>query len=204
MIETVKKTQIIEVTKDISFIKATKEPLSADVAFIKAGNETWIYDCGADDYTAQVINEITGVKNVVLSHFHPDHTQNINRITCDKIYGGKNTAGYFALTDVITESVDFGQVQLIPVQSSHAKGCVALKAGEYLFLGDTTYAAYKNNQRCYNAQKLKQTLETLKSIDAKYFCLSHDRMFVRPKDSVIMLLEHIYGKTPDEHNWIYL
>ncbi len=199
------KKQIIEITKNISFIKSTKEPLSADVAFIRDGETTWIYDCGADDYSAEVINNIAGQKNVVLSHFHPDHTQNINRITYNKVFGGKHTAQYFNVTDIVTQTIETGNVQLIPLQSSHAKGCLLLKAGDYLFLGDATYAAHKNGRRCYNVQKLKQTLDTLKSIDASFFCLSHDRCFVRPKQSLILLLEHIYyAKTPDEHNWIYL
>ena len=192
------------VTEIFSYIKAIESPLSADVAFIKTKECTWIFDTGACLEARQAIEEIEGPKYVVISHFHEDHISNVPLIKYDRMFGGKNTAGYVPLTDIITERTAFDDIELIPVASSHAKGCLLMKAGRYLFLGDATYASEKNGMRCYNVQKLKEMLDTLKGIDAQYFCLSHDRRFIRPKESIILLLEHIYSKKKNNESWIYL
>ena len=37
----------IKITEQISYCPATEEPLSADVGFIRCGEEWWIYDVGS-------------------------------------------------------------------------------------------------------------------------------------------------------------
>ena len=44
----------IKITEQISYCPATEEPLSADVGFIRCGEEWWIYDVGSSTEAAAV------------------------------------------------------------------------------------------------------------------------------------------------------
>lgn len=184
---------MVELNEKISYIKATESPLSADVVFIKSDDAVWIFDVGTSQEAASEIAKINCKKNIVLSHFHPDHIANILRVKYDSLFVGDNTAKYVTGGTVVKEKISFDDVELYPIVSCHAKGSLILKTGEYAFLGDATYATYKKGKRCYNAQQLHDEINFLKSLDVKYFGLSHDRFFIREKKTVIALLENIYS-----------
>ena len=90
------KMSLIKLTPEISYLPSVEAPLSSDVVFIKPqdSDTTWIFDVGSCGEAAQLINQIEGKKNIVISHFHPDHIINLLKVKYDKLYVTKYTKKY--------------------------------------------------------------------------------------------------------------
>lgn len=199
---------MINLTQNISYIPSSTKPFSCDVVFIKGQKFTWIFDCGTTKEIADEINKIQMPKNIVISHFHPDHILNLARINYDNLYVSKYTKKYtfkgtvlesdFFAQDFLAGSTsqndDKNQIKIFHLPSSHAKGCLCLACGDYCFMGDGTYAKELIGNHYYNAQLLLQMINVMENIDAKYFCLSHDKNFVQNKETVIALYKDIYKR----------
>ena len=202
---------MINLTQNISYIPSSTKPFSCDVVFIKGQKFTWIFDCGTTKEIADEINKIQMPKNIVISHFHPDHILNLARINYDNLYVSKYTKKYtfkgtvlesdffaqdFLDTTSKKENLDNqkNQIKIFHLPSSHAKGCLCLACGDYCFMGDGTYAKELIGNHYYNAQLLLQMINVMENIDAKYFCLSHDKNFVQNKETVIALYKYIYKR----------
>lgn len=190
--------ELIRINDSIRYLPAGEEPLSSDVVFIDGADRTYIFDAGASDEAAEAINSVQGRKTVVISHFHRDHTANVSRIGFDRLYGSKETIRHTRTGTVITEPVvleDDVPVTVMPMPSSHAKGCLALVYGdEYAFLGDGAYAGFKKERRVYNVYKLRETIKFLDSLNVRYFALSHYRHLVYEKKIVLEMLRAEYSK----------
>jgi len=192
---------LVNITENISYLPATEKPLSCDIVFIKTNKATWIFDVGLNSEAIKEIKNIQGPKNVVISHFHPDHILNLPRVSCDNLYVSSNTKKYTFRGTVVKDLLEFDEepkIKILELPSSHAKGCLCLICGDYAFMGDGTYCKPIRGHHTYNAQKLQQMLETMEKIDAKYFCLSHESVFIKDKEAVIALYKDIYARrTPD-------
>ena len=222
-----KNYNIKTIDESISYIPASMNPLSADVAFIKTENTTWIFDAGSSDEAFAEISAVQGKKNIVLSHFHPDHTANITRLELDKLsinlFMSNHTAKYFRniadITHVNSGSNDSGNkpgvtivdstfkdestgLKICTIPSSHAKGCLCLVYKDYAFLGDATYCKEKNGSRVYNVQQLKAEISFIESLPCRYVCLSHDEKFVHEKQMILKLLKSIYDKRTENEPFI--
>ncbi len=176
----------MQIADNIVTLEASENPLSADIVFIKDNDITYIYDVGECDEAYERIQEIKGKKIVIISHFHRDHTHNLSRITYDGLYASKETVKKFKTGTIVKEQTNLGVIKLIPIPSSHCKGCIALLYHDYLFVGDALYPSDKG----FNRQILDNTVNTLENIDFKYFCISHRKMFVNPKDAIMRWLEY--------------
>lgn len=217
---------LINLTQNISYIPSSTKPFSCDVVFIKGRKFTWIFDCGTTKEIADEINRIQTPKNIVISHFHPDHILNLARVNYDNLYVSKYTKKYtfkgtvlesdFITQDYLEQTItanlqntkntqslqnslaiqndDKNQIKIFHLPSSHAKGCLCLACGDYCFMGDGTYAKELIGNHYYNAQLLLQMINVMENIDAKYFCLSHDKNFVQNKETVIALYKDIYKR----------
>lgn len=219
-----KNYNIKKIDESISYIPASMNPLSADVAFIKTENATWIFDAGSSDEAFDAISAVQGKKNIVLSHFHPDHTANITKLETDKLYlfMSSHTAKYFRnfidgthcgnrdsdnnkpdvkIIDGTFKDESTG-LKLCTNPSSHAKGCLCLVYKDYAFLGDATYCKEKNGSRVYNVQQLKAEISFIESLQCRYVCLSHDEKFVHEKLMILKLLKSIYDKRTENEPFI--
>lgn len=199
--------EMIRINERISYIKASGKPLSADVGIIEGDEYLWLFDVGADESVSAVLNGMNKPKKAVISHFHPDHTGNIDKAALGEIYLGANTFGYIKRGSIIEKDIfinDGIKIHIFPLPSSHAKGSVGLEVGEYAFLGDATYATMKQGKVCYNASVLKEEIAVLKKLSAKYFLLSHDEKFIRDKEDVIAGLEEIYLKRNPKEAYIFV
>ena len=194
-----------KITDRIACLPATETPLSADVGIIRCDDGLWVFDVGCSDEAVSVINELEAPKNIVLSHFHPDHTGNIGRVTYDALYAGTFTCRKLgAGTEVTGHLYLENGIHLFPIPSSHAKGCVGLEYGGYAFLGDATYSTTKDNRVAYNAGVLKEMIAVLKSLQADWFLLSHSESFAKSKAEVLAQLEEIYALRDCQKPYIFI
>lgn len=201
-----KTEKMIQLTEIISYKKATREPLCADIGIIRGKEKLWLYDVGTGDEARLKIRRLQEEAgqdlSVVLSHFHPDHTGNLLQLleeftTESALYVGENTYKYTQTGIVVKEDLyieDGEEFHLFPLPSCHAKGSLGLEiSGEYAFLGDGIYSTQKGGRRVYNAQLLLEEIRVLKALRAETFLLSHrDPMMVK-KETVIAWLEQIYA-----------
>ena len=81
--------ELIKLNNHISYITSTDVPLSANVVLVNGNDHVWMFDVGNHPDIPEIFNEFNrdGKKiNAVLSHFHPDHIGNIQKIKFDKVY----------------------------------------------------------------------------------------------------------------------
>lgn len=85
----------IKITEQISYIKASDNPLSADVILVDGQEYLYVFDVGNNEQVAECLNAIPKKKRLILSHFHTDHMGNIGRVDWESVYFGANTEKYF-------------------------------------------------------------------------------------------------------------
>ena len=183
---------VIDINERISYIEATEEPLSADIGIIRCNDTEWLYDVGNDERS---LAGLKGQYNVVLSHFHQDHTGSLDKIRVGELYVSGATFRHTGWGTVVNGELTIGDLRIFQIPSSHTKGCLGLEIGnEYAFVGDALYCKAKDGHYAYNAQLLKDEIEVLKELKASKLLVSHFKGLVRPKDEVIAELEQIYSK----------
>lgn len=188
----------INLYEGIEYIKATDNPLSADVGIIRGNDFMWLYDVGSSDASAGIINSFDAPVNIVLSHFHPDHIANLRRVRYRDLYVGDNTYRYTNSGTVVDKDIlinDGVSLCIFPLPSSHAKGSLGLCVNQRIaFLGDAIYATKKSGRIVYNVQLLKAQIEALEAVTAEYFVISHEENVLKKKDAVMSFLKSIYDK----------
>jgi len=90
-----KKIEQIKIADYISYIRASDNPLSADVILIEGQKYLYVFDVGNNEQVAKYLNSLPKKKRVILSHFHTDHMGNIGRVNWNNVYFGANTEKYF-------------------------------------------------------------------------------------------------------------
>ena len=188
---------LIEITPEIKYLPSVENPISSDVVFIKpAGSEiTWIFDVGTCGEAAELINQVEDKKNIVISHFHPDHILNLIKVKYDNLYVTKYTRKYTRAGEVVEDELTFPDgIKIYTIPSSHSKGCLVLEYKDYVFLGDATYCHFRLTAREYNVQLLEQMIKKMSEITAPYFCLSHDKGFVQEKEAVLRIYRKILAR----------
>lgn len=197
-----------KITDSIYYIKATNNPLSADVGIVEGKEYCWIYDVGCNEEVCQVLAGIKKDKAVVLSHFHPDHIGNLSKVSCSKLYCGDNTYKYIQTGEIVDRELvmeDGVSIHLFKIPSSHAKGSIGMEVnGEYAFWGDAAYCTTKSGKHVYNAQFLLEQIRVLEGLPAKYILLSHEEDFVTEKEKLLEMLYSWYGKRDAKSPYIYV
>ena len=70
---------MIKLDKNIEYLPAEDNPLSADVYIIYGEKRNFIIDTGSNDEAYKLIKNIDN-KTIVITHFHADHIGNLKRI----------------------------------------------------------------------------------------------------------------------------
>ena len=188
---------LINLTPEISYLPSVESPISSDVVFIKpqGSDTTWIFDTGTCGEAAELINAVEGKKNIVISHFHPDHILNLLKVKYDKLYVTKYTKKYTRAGEIVDGELLFPDgIKISQFPSSHSKGALILEYKDFAFLGDATYCHFRLTAREYNVQLLEQMIKKMEEITAPNFCLSHDKGFVQPKESVLRIYRKILAR----------
>lgn len=195
---------LIKISDCISYLPASSKPLSCDIVFIKTDKATWIFDVGLSKNAAELINKVQGPKNIVISHFHPDHTLNLVKVSYDNLYVSSNTKKYVFKGTVVKDCLVINenpQIKIMEFPSSHAKGCLCLVCQDYAFMGDGTYCKERIGNHTYNTQLLKAEIDFLEGLDCKYVCLDHDPNFIQERRALIALHKEIFARhKPGEPN----
>lgn len=180
------------ISDKISYIPATESPLSADIGIIRDGEQTWLFDVG--NGTA-AIDGLSGSFQVVLSHFHGDHTGNLKKLDIQNLYVSGETRRHIGGGFLVKEDLFLGAMHLFPIPSSHCKGCLGLEIDEaYAFVGDALYCKGKNGDYFYNTQLLRDEIAVLKKLKAPCLLVSHHPGLVRSREEVIAELEELYAQ----------
>lgn len=195
---------MIKVEDYLIYLEETREPLSADVYFIRGNKYTYIFDVGSNKDSRELIDKIDD-KIVIISHFHQDHIGNM-RFVKDKVkevYLGDYTykiLGYGNVIKDIYEINDGINIKIISIPNSHAKGslCVIIN-NKYLLIGDALYS----NRYGYNVSLLNEQLKLLKKLEFEYVISSHKKKMYS-KDNIIHELEYYYSKRSKDKPYISL
>lgn len=178
------------INEKISYIECSEDPLSADIGIIRDGDAVWLYDVGSDE---RAITELTGKYNVVLSHFHQDHTGNIGKIAVKEAFVSDETKHHIKMGTVADRDIYIGNLHIFPLPSSHCKGCLGLEVDEtYAFVGDALYSKFRDGYYIFNAQLVKDEIAVLQNLKAPYLLVSHLKGLVRRRDEVIAELTELY------------
>lgn len=191
----------IRINDTISYIEASDNPLSSDIGIINTKNNIWLYDVGNNP---EVIKDLNNHYNIVLSHFHIDHTGNINQVNIKDLYVSKETYKHVNKGNIVLNDLYVDGLHIFPIPSSHSKGSLGLEVGDYVFVGDSLYSKVNEEYYIYNAQLLKEEIQTLKNLKAKYILESHSKGLVKDKDKVIEALEFIYSCRKQNEPLIYM
>lgn len=188
----------IPISERIAYWPGTHHPLCAEVVTVRGDGYTWVFDAGSGPAAAAHIRALPGRKNLIVSHFHPDHMGNWDQVEWKKLYLGDYACGKICAGTAVTEEMSFedgAALRVFPLPSSHARGSLALEVdGQYLFLGDGIYGTMKNGERVHNQTVLLSLIRTLESSSAPYFALSHAVPFVQPRDQVLSDLKTLYAR----------
>lgn len=180
----------IVINEKISYIECSEDPLSADIGIIRDGDAVWLYDVGSDE---RAVSELTGKYNVVLSHFHQDHTGNLGKLTIKEAFVSDETKRHVQMGTVADRDIYIGNLHIFPLPSSHCKGCLGLEVDEtYAFVGDALYSKFRDGYYIFNAQLVKDEIAVLQNLKAPYLLVSHFKGLVRRRDEVIAELTELY------------
>lgn len=209
----------VKINDRISYIPASKNPLSADVVLIEGEEYLYLYDVGNNEEVAAYLDALPKKKKIILSHFHGDHIGSIGRISFETVYAGpimgkyyqyfvpgyekeKEPEKYLTVTEPLKIS-DGVELELHPIPSSHAKGSVLLQVNEELILlGDAFYSRTKDRKPVYNVQLLKEEIQLLNELTGDKVFLSHEKRPVKAKRSMIRFLEKVYEKREKNNPYI--
>ena len=196
-----------KLTNRISYIKATENPLSADVGIIEGEEFLWLYDVGNRPEVTQYLNSLAKPKCVIISHFHADHIGGLSGLEYNRLYQGATTKKYTHAGETVSGEIiieDGITLRIFELPSSHAQGSVGLEVGNHAFLGDGIYSTVKQGRVVYNQGILQAEIKVLKSLRAENFVLSHDERYAVPRGEVIRELEEIYSRRTKNDPYITL
>ena len=183
--------EFITINDRIGYRPASDQPLSADIGVIKQGDGTWLYEVGGWAEHARGLDE---AYDIVLSHFHADHTGNLGRIRARSLYVSEETYRHVQYGTIVRGDLYIGDMHLFPLPSSHAKGCLGLEVGDtYAFVGDALYCRVRDGFYVYNAQLLRDEIAVLRALRASRLLVSHRPGMLRERDEALEELKAIYG-----------
>lgn len=120
-----KENMIEKINEYISYIPAAEVPISSDVGIIYGKNSTYLFDVGSTEECLKFLYSLKGKMQIVISHFHGDHTWWLTRhragedgmlpndtlsltyepVKYEKLYIGKGTEKYLPDGEIVRESV---------------------------------------------------------------------------------------------------
>lgn len=178
----------------IKYLPATNDPLSADVYCVEGDKFCYVYDVGNDDRSLRYINQIGKEKVVILSHHHKDHTGNIAGLRYRDLYVGKKTCEVIGKGIIVEDTLTINDgviIDVIHCTSPHTDGSLIITVdNEFTLIADLYFT-----RPPFEREKAMKMIESLRSIDTKYFVISHqeDEKAI-PKDKLITELTAYFNQ----------
>ena len=161
----------IQITPYLSYFPAQETPLSADIFVIQGRERLYLYDTGYGEKALRFLHSLPQPAAVILSHFHADHAGNAV-VPCDELLVSNRTRqkiGIGSIVDAERVIEDGITLRIARCPSVHEKGSLIVTVnGEYTLVGDLWYA-----RQPLNRSVAMEMLSVLRSIDTKYFVVSH-------------------------------
>ena len=181
------------ISAKIKYLPATNAPLSADVFCIDGDQYCYVYDVGSDARSLRYLNQIGKEKVVVISHYHKDHTGNIEGVHYRDLFVGRKTYETIGKGVVVEDTFtinDGVRVDVIHCTSPHTDGSLIITVdNEYTLIADLYFT-----RPPFDKDKGMKMLESLRNIDTKYFVISHQEdNKVIPKDTLITELSDYFN-----------
>ena len=169
----------------IKYLPATNDPLSADVYCVEGDQYCYVYDVGNDARSLRYINQIGKEKVVILSHYHKDHTGNIEEIPYHALYVGTKTYEVIGKGTVVEDTLtihDGVRIDVSHCVSPHTDGSLILTVDhQYTFIADLYFT-----RPPVDGEKARKMIESLRGIDTACFVISHQENYkVIPKEKLI-------------------
>lgn len=180
----------LPISPRIRYRPATDDPLSADIGIVRTESGVWLFDVGADP---RAVEGLDGEYRVVLSHFHADHTANLDRIRAAELYVSPMTLRHTHRGQAVDRELWIDGVHIFALPSSHAKGCLGLEADGFAFVGDGLYSRVRDGFFVFNAQLVYEELRVLRSLQADTLLVSHRPGLVQSRSEAVAQLEQIYA-----------
>ena len=163
-----------KITDYITYLPASPDPLSADVYFIEGDANCYVFDVGNNEDALQAISATKKEKIVILSHYHKDHTGNIDKLTYKELYVGDLTLETIQKGMVITDEVvirDGVELMIQHCPSPHTKGSLIVTVNkEYTLIADLYFTRVG-----YDKELADEMLKKLETLDTKHFVVSHQQ-----------------------------
>ena len=180
--------------KRIKYLPATNDPLSADVYLIDGDKCCYIYDVGNNENSLQYINQLCKEKVVILSHYHKDHTGNIEGARYRDLFVGTKTYEVIGKGIIVEDAFtinDGVKIDVIHCTSPHTDGSLIVTIdNEYTLIADLYFT-----RPPFERKKAMKMVETLRDIDTKYFVISHQEdEKVIPKEILIAELTDYFNQ----------
>lgn len=168
----------------LQYLPSSQEPLSSNVYFINGKDNTYIYDVGRNDEAYNQIQNILINKTIVISHFHGDHLDNINRVTYSNLYVSNYTHKHINKGTIVSSiiNIDDGiKLEIIPASSVHSKGSLLLNINnEYCLIGDLVHYDGPLNKSLYCMM-----IQDLEKVNTEYFVMGHGTNCIYEKNVLI-------------------
>ena len=182
------------ISEKIKYLPATNDPLSADVYFVEGDKYCYIYDVGNNEHSLTQINQTEKEIIVILSHYHADHTGNIDEINFRDLYVGNlthETIGKGTIVEDVITINDGVKIEVIHCVSPHTDGSLIMNIdNEYTLIADLYFT-----RPPFDKKKALKMLESLGKIDTKYFVISHqEEAKVIDKNELIESLSEYFNQ----------
>lgn len=181
----------IKITEQISYVKASDNPLSADVILVDGQEYLYVFDVGNNEQVAEYLNAIPKKKRVILSHFHTDHMGNIGRVDWESVYFGANTEKYFQ--HYIPDYAAQRFAELPAALAGALTGDVAAE-GDGVEKGEKTFSRYVT------------VFETIKIFDGIFIEIHHvpnshakGSLLLQVNEEYIFIGDSLYSKVEDDY-----
>lgn len=176
----------------IKYLPATNDPLSADVYCIEGDKYCYVYDVGNDNRSLRYINQLSKEKVIILSHHHKDHTGNIVDLHYRDLYVGKKTYETIGTGVIVEDKLtinDGVRIEIAHCVSPHTEGSLIITVdNEYTLIADLYFTRLP-----YDKEKAMKMIDSLRSIDTKYYVISHQEdEKVIPKETLIQELTEYF------------
>ena len=179
---------MISINNYLHYSLSTLEPLSSNVYFVSGKENTYIFDVGRNDEVYNQIQNINTNKTIIISHFHGDHLDNINRVTYLNLYVSNYTYKHINKGTIVSSIVridDGIKLEIIPVSSVHSKGSLILNINnEYCLISDLLHYDGQLNKSLYCMM-----IQDLENVDTKYFVMGHSTNCIHEKNELIKSLK---------------